>query len=92
MSLEKSSEIEDEMNGVVGGGTYGYRNGHVIYQSTTEPTAPPSMLDSMKRVFGQVVGSATNGGSLLLGSSSTPDTDNLLLNGTRSPISIIGSR
>uniref|UniRef100_A0A1A9ZNG8 Uncharacterized protein n=1 Tax=Glossina pallidipes TaxID=7398 RepID=A0A1A9ZNG8_GLOPL len=47
-------------------------NGQAIYQSTTEPTGPTSMLESMKRVLGQVVGSTTNAVS--------HDTDDLLNN------------
>ncbi|KAI9582626.1 hypothetical protein GQX74_011843 [Glossina fuscipes] len=47
-------------------------NGQAIYQSTTEPTGPTSMLESMKRVLGQVVGSTTNAAS--------HDTDDLLNN------------
>ncbi|XP_020717678.1 protein NDRG3 isoform X3 [Ceratitis capitata] len=51
-------------------------NGHVgssggaIYQSTTEPTGPQSVFESMKRAIGQVVGTSGNG--------TAQDTDDLL--------------
>lgn len=91
MSLERSRQIVDDPHGN-DSGVFGSRNDHVIYQSTTEPTAaPPSMLESMKRVLGQVVGTASNNSSLLL-DSSIHDTDNLLHNNTRPSISIMSSR
>lgn len=59
-------------------------NGQAIYQSTTEPTGPTSMLESMKRVLGQVVGSTTNAVS--------HDTDDLLNNTNGRQAIIISSR
>ncbi|XP_037805342.1 protein NDRG3 isoform X1 [Lucilia sericata] len=55
-------------------------NGQSIYQSTTEPTGPVSVFESVKRAIGQVVG--TNNGQ---------DSDDLLNNSGRQPV-IIGSR
>lgn len=54
--------------------------GGAIYQSTTEPTGPPSVFESVKRAIGQVVG--TNGAQ---------DTDDLLTNSGRQA-TIVGSR
>lgn len=57
-------------------------NGQSIYQSTTEPTGPVSVFESVKRAIGQVVGTNTN----------DQDSDDLLNNsGGRQPV-IIGSR
>ena len=54
-------------------------SGGAIYQSTTEPTGPQSVFESVKRAIGQVVGS--NG---------SQDTDDLITNS--SSAYIVGAR
>uniref|UniRef100_A0A0K8UHB2 Protein NDRG3 n=1 Tax=Bactrocera latifrons TaxID=174628 RepID=A0A0K8UHB2_BACLA len=58
-------------------------SGGAIYQSTTEPTGPHSVFESMKRAIGQVVGT-TNG--------SSQDTDDLLTTTNGRQATIVGSR
>lgn len=65
-------------------GTNGHDgSGGAIYQSTTEPTGPHSVFESMKRAIGQVVGT-TNG--------SSQDTDDLLTTTNGRQATIVGSR
>ncbi|XP_052840280.1 protein NDRG3 isoform X6 [Drosophila gunungcola] len=47
-------------------------NGGAIYQSTTEPTAPPSVFESMKRAIGQAIKSSPNDSEELLRSERLP--------------------
>ncbi|XP_053963789.1 protein NDRG3 isoform X2 [Anastrepha ludens] len=65
-------------------GTNGHDgSGGAIYQSTTEPTGPHSVFESVKRAIGQVVGNA-NG--------SAQDTDDLLTATNGRQAIIVGSR
>ncbi|CAD7015202.1 unnamed protein product [Ceratitis capitata] len=65
-------------------------NGHVgssggaIYQSTTEPTGPQSVFESMKRAIGQVVGTSGNG--------TAQDTDDLLAASNGRQAMVVGTR
>lgn len=61
-------------------GTGANNNGQSIYQSTTEPTGPVSVFESVKRAIGQVVGA-----------NNAHDSDDLLNNSGRQPV-VIGSR
>ncbi|XP_017022318.1 protein NDRG3 isoform X5 [Drosophila kikkawai] len=47
-------------------------NGSAIYQSTTEPTAPPSVFESMKRALGQAIKSSPNDSEELLRTERQP--------------------
>ncbi|XP_017148790.1 protein NDRG3 isoform X1 [Drosophila miranda] len=54
-------------------------NGSAIYQSTTEPSAPPSVFESVKRVIGQAI-------------KSTPGDSEELLRSERQPVIVGGIR
>ncbi|XP_002138827.4 protein NDRG3 isoform X2 [Drosophila pseudoobscura] len=54
-------------------------NGSAIYQSTTEPSAPPSVFESVKRVIGQAI-------------KSTPGDSEELLRSERQPVIVGGVR
>ncbi|XP_034653383.1 protein NDRG3 isoform X2 [Drosophila subobscura] len=47
-------------------------NGSAIYQSTTEPSAPPSVFESVKRVIGQAIKSSPGDSEELLRSERQP--------------------
>ncbi|BFG03717.1 protein NDRG3 [Drosophila madeirensis] len=47
-------------------------NGSTIYQSTTEPSAPPSVFESVKRVIGQAIKSSPGDSEELLRSERQP--------------------
>lgn len=78
-------------------------NGSAIYQSTTEPTGPQSVFETMKRAIGQVVGGGTNSGGAVnvangagnaaaAGILNGQDNDLSLLTNSGRQAVIIGSR
>lgn len=48
------------------GGYVSLTNGPGVYKSTTEPTGPQTMLESVKRVIGNAIGANGSGDSSLL--------------------------